>query len=136
MKESKFSVDITYQLPPKLDAWGHAGQIHQVVVNLVQNAFDAMADSEIRSLILSAEPCHQGVLVTLKDSGPGISETDAPNLFEPFFTTKPVGKGTGLGLSISYGIIAEHHGELSIINHEQGGALARLWLPGPGEDDA
>ncbi len=136
VKESKFAVDITYQLPPVLEAWGHAGQIHQVVVNLVQNAFDAMADSEIRSLILSAEPCHQGVLVTLKDSGPGISDADAPNLFEPFFTTKPVGKGTGLGLSISYGIVAEHHGELSITNHQQGGALARLWLPGPGENDA
>ena len=136
VKESKFDVQVEDTMPQKLLAWGHSGQIHQVIVNLIQNAFDAMATSDKKTIHLHAETCHNGVLLTLRDSGTGISDTDAPNLFEPFFTTKPVGKGTGLGLSISYGIIAEHHGELSISNHSEGGAIARLWLPGQDGDHA
>lgn len=129
MKETKFTVDIQDALPDPLNAYGHAGQIHQVVVNLIENAIDAMADSRVRQLCLSADVSEEGVTLVVSDTGPGISDHDAAQIFEPFYTTKPVGMGTGLGLSISYGIVSQHDGELSVDNWPEGGAVARLYLP-------
>ena len=129
MKETKFTVDIQDALPDPLNAYGHAGQIHQVVVNLIENAIDAMADSSVRQLYLSADVSEEGVALVVSDTGPGISDHDAAQIFEPFYTTKPVGMGTGLGLSISYGIVSQHDGELSVDNRPEGGAVARLYLP-------
>lgn len=129
MKETKFTVEIEDVLPDPLNAYGHAGQIHQVVVNLIENAIDAMADSSVRHLSLSADVSEEGVTLVVSDTGPGISDHDAAQIFEPFYTTKPVGMGTGLGLSISYGIVSQHDGELSVDNRPEGGAVARLYLP-------
>ena len=121
------------ELPASLDGFGHAGQIHQVVVNLIQNAVDAVREQASPCVILRAGIQGEGsngvLWLEVEDNGPGISPQDLPRVFEPFFTTKPPGQGTGLGLSISYGIVAEHGGSLSIINTESGGALARLALP-------
>lgn len=129
IKESKAPVEVLENIPQPLEAFGHSGQIHQVVVNLIQNAFDAMMESDEKRLSLKAELVDEMIIFEVHDSGPGISEADLSRLFEPFFTTKPVGMGTGLGLSISYSIVSEHGGELSIQNHPQGGTLARLVLP-------
>lgn len=129
IKESKAPVDVTEEIPEKLEAFGHSGQIHQVVVNLIQNAFDAMVDSDPKRLSLNAYKQKNNVIFEVHDSGPGITDEDFSRLFEPFFTTKPVGMGTGLGLSISYSIVSEHGGELVIKNHPKGGAFARLTLP-------
>lgn len=128
IKESKAPIDVVDKLSPELTAFGHSGQIHQVVVNLIQNAVDAMAESDEKRLQLTSEILQGKVCIEVRDSGPGIDEGHFSRLFDPFFTTKPVGQGTGLGLSISYGIVSEHGGELIIDNHPDGGVIARLVL--------
>ncbi|WP_415901605.1 ATP-binding protein [Neptuniibacter sp. QD29_5] len=129
IKESKQPVEVVDLIPSDLKAVGHSGQIHQVVVNLVQNAVDAMQGCEQQRLTLEAESFNDRVEFKVSDTGPGVCEVDLSRLFDPFFTTKPVGQGTGLGLSISYGIVSEHGGELRILNRDEGGAMAILVLP-------
>ncbi|WP_415896550.1 ATP-binding protein [Neptuniibacter sp. QD72_48] len=129
IKESKQPVEVVDLIPSDLKAVGHSGQIHQVVVNLVQNAVDAMQGCERQCLTLEAESFKDRVEFKVSDTGPGVCEDDLSRLFDPFFTTKPVGQGTGLGLSISYGIVSEHGGELRIFNRDEGGAMAVLVLP-------
>jgi two-component system sensor histidine kinase HupT/HoxJ len=146
VKESKVSIQIDLDLPDQLWAVGHAGQIHQVVVNLIQNAVDAMQQSAHPALIVkvfhSAKAPQEdqpdtalfgAVHLCIKDTGTGVDQANMDKLFDPFFTTKPVGQGTGLGLSISYGIVAQHHGVLTIKNrseHEgESGVEACLIIP-------
>jgi signal transduction histidine kinase len=100
----------------------YAGQINQVLMNLLSNAIDALEESnQDRSFeAIEHEPNQIWISTALKDSntvqiqiqdnGIGVPESLRSRLFDPFFTTKPVGKGTGLGLSISYQIITERHG--------------------------
>ena len=128
IKESKTPIDLVDNVPDDLTAFGHSGQIHQVVVNLIQNAVDAMEGCDPKRLELSTQQHDGKVIFEVRDSGSGIPDDFLSRLFDPFFTTKPVGQGTGLGLSISYGIVSEHGGELEILNHPEGGALARLTL--------
>ncbi|HEV6968840.1 sensor histidine kinase [Roseateles sp.] len=116
--------------PPRL-VRGNAGQLQQVVMNLLQNAVDATGEQasgepEVRILVDES-----GGLVHLRveDNGPGIPPEDLSRIFDPFFTTKPVGKGTGLGLSISYGIVEQHGGSLRASNLPGGGAQFEITLP-------
>jgi two-component system NtrC family sensor kinase len=69
------------------------------------------------------------LLITIRDTGPGIPAQVLPRIFEPFYTTKEVGKGIGLGLAIAYGIVQEHGGEIIATNHPDGGALFKIALP-------
>ncbi len=109
---------------------GSAGQLQQVVMNLLQNACDAAgSDGQTVRLDLACEGRGDRVRMTLRDNGPGIPDEYLSRIFEPFFTTKPVGKGTGLGLSISYGIVEQHGGTLTARNHPDGGAEFVLELP-------
>ncbi len=108
---------------------GSAGQLLQVLMNLIQNAADACAsrpDGRLR-IVLECE----GALLRLRctDNGPGIPPEHLPRVFDPFFTTKPVGKGTGLGLSISYGIVEQHGGRMAVAPAEGGGAEFVVELP-------
>lgn len=100
----------------------YAGQLNQVLMNLLANAIDALEESNRgRSFcdiaahsntiwIRTAQTEQNRVQITIADNGPGIPESVQSRLFDPFFTTKPVGKGTGLGLSISYQVVTEKHG--------------------------
>jgi len=108
---------------------GSAGQLQQVVMNLLQNGFDAVAHLDAPLIRVSLERVDGKACVTLRDNGPGIAPEHLLRIFDPFFTTKPVGKGTGLGLSISYGIVEQHGGRLSARNAEGGGAEFVLELP-------
>jgi two-component system sensor histidine kinase HupT/HoxJ len=130
------ALEVDYDLPASLRVFGHAGQIQQVLMNLVQNALDAMADMERPHLEICGGEEGGGVWLQVRDFGPGIAEADLVQIFDPFFTTKPVGSGTGLGLAISYGIVNEHGGRLEAHNHPQGGAVFRLDLPSvrPGDN--
>ena len=124
---AKFAVDI--DIPAGLACSGSSGQLQQVVMNLVQNACDAMArQAEPRLRVSGAVEGGMAVL-RFADNGPGIADEHLGRLFEPFFTTKPVGQGTGLGLSISYGIVDRHGGKLSAHNLPGGGAEFELSLP-------
>jgi C4-dicarboxylate-specific signal transduction histidine kinase len=105
----------------------------QVLVNLLINARDAMRDQAPadRWVELAALQSEDGrtVLVTLRDSGPGLSEDLQERVFEPFFTTKPIGEGTGLGLAIAYGTVRAAGGTIAIANHPAGGAVVTIVLP-------
>ena len=124
-------VDIA--LPARLVCRGHAGQMHQVVMNLVQNAIDATADLAEPRIGIRGGQKDDAVWFAVRDNGPGIAEEQLFKVFDPFFTTKPVGQGTGLGLSISYGIVSEHGGRLSARNRPEGGAELRVEIPARGK---
>jgi two-component system NtrC family sensor kinase len=87
-------------------------QMIQVLVNLVGNAFDAMAKGGVLKLQTRADAAT--LTLEVKDTGAGIPKENLHRLFEPFFTTKPMGKGTGLGLPVVYGIVKLHRGEITV----------------------
>ncbi|MGA0540969.1 sensor histidine kinase [Neotabrizicola sp. VNH66] len=120
--------DLRIEAPAPVMVRGRPGHIQQVVMNLVQNAVDAVAGRQgaLIRLTLMAE-AGRGVL-TVADNGPGIDEATAAMIFDPFFTTKPVGHGTGLGLSISLKIAEEHGGRLTLPPAAEGASF-RLDLP-------
>jgi len=121
-KGGRRSVSIDMDLPEELQVRGHSGQIHQVFVNLVQNAIDAMAETNHPTLTITADQDASTVLVIVRDNGPGLEIAVLDKIFEPFFTTKDVGEGTGLGLWISYDIVKEHGGNIVGGNVNEGGA--------------
>jgi len=89
-----------------------ADQIMQVLVNLINNAYEAMPYGGVLSIQTSDDKAH--VQFEITDTGIGISRENLSKLFEPFFTTKQLGKGTGLGLAIAYGIIKMHRGDIRV----------------------
>ena len=112
--------------PPETEVWVTGGHVRlqQVIVNLINNAFDAMEDQDPRVVTLEIS----GTSLQVRDTGPGIEDAAIANIFDPFFTTKPPGKGLGLGLSISYNIVSDFGGTLSAANHPGGGAVFRVTL--------
>ncbi|MEW6057664.1 MAG: response regulator [Bdellovibrionota bacterium] len=89
-------------------------QVSRVILNLLNNSFDAVASLPEKWIKIAAEKQADHVQVSITDSGKGIPEAIQSKLFQPFFTTKEIGKGTGLGLSISKGIIDSHGGSISV----------------------
>ncbi|MBI2218795.1 MAG: GAF domain-containing protein [Candidatus Rokubacteria bacterium] len=107
-------------------------RIQQVLLNLVQNAHQAMAHVPgPRVLTVRTGRRDAGAFVEVLDTGPGIPADVLPKIFDPFFTTKPPGEGSGLGLSVSYGIVTEHGGMLTAENRPEGGARFVIELPLP-----
>ena len=90
---------------------GNAIQLEQVLINIINNAKDAIRDSGTQGEVtIASEVSGRRILIRVTDNGGGIPEDVLPRIFEPFYTTKAVGKGTGLGGSISYGIVREMQG--------------------------
>ena len=105
--------------------------IEQVIVNLVKNAMEAMQilDQEDRRLTIETNVCQDsGVFVSVKDSGPGITDYEASKIFEPFYTTKP--EGMGMGLAIIRSIIDSHGGKLEVLTNGDNGTTFHFTLPG------
>ncbi len=92
--------------------FGDAEKLHQVFINLFNNAQHAMQDGG--KIIIQTGKTVQDVLVSVEDTGTGIADSIKNKVFDPFFTTKGVGKGTGLGLSVTYGIVQEHGGTIQV----------------------
>jgi two-component system, NtrC family, sensor histidine kinase HupT/HoxJ len=111
----------------RAEVLGRAGHVQQVVMNLVQNAVDALEGREGGMIRLLVRPEGGRAVLVVADNGPGVPEAERAMIFDPFFTTKPVGRGTGLGLSISHKIAEEHGGSLVLAEGE--GASFRLDLP-------
>ncbi|MGE5175223.1 MAG: ATP-binding protein, partial [Hyphomicrobiales bacterium] len=116
----------------RLDAarpWIHAdaGQMEQVVINLVVNARDAMPRGG--RLTIRTMEAEAGVALVVSDTGIGMDEAVRARAFEPFFTTKPVGEGTGLGLSTVYGIVKQSGGEIFLTSAPGSGALFTIYFP-------
>jgi signal transduction histidine kinase len=99
-------------IPDHLYLYCNATQISQVILNLLDNAFDAVEEQMEKWVQLTVEENGRTVRLTVRDSGKGIAPENRSKIMEPFFTTKEVGKGTGLGLSISKGIVESHGGRL------------------------
>ena len=94
---------------------GYRNQIAQVVLNLVNNSFDAIKKSDEKWIKIEAHSDGDFIYMKISDSGPKLSQEVISKLMTPFYTTKPLGKGTGIGLSISKMIAEEHQGKLEFI---------------------
>jgi PAS domain S-box-containing protein len=102
------------EVPADLALDCQATQISQVILNLLNNAFDAVQTLPEKWVRIGVSDLGARVEIRVSDSGTGISPEIAKKILEPFFTTKEVGKGTGLGLSISLGIVKSHGGDLRL----------------------
>ncbi len=130
-------IEIRTELDPDLpQIWGDADLIKQVVLNIVVNATQAIADQgqvvvRTRRIGPPADKpsAPQMVEIAVSDNGCGIPEANLQRIFDPFFTTKEVGKGTGLGLSVSYGIVKAHGGAIRVETKVGEGSTFRIQLP-------
>jgi len=139
------NIDLVLELDPDLPmTMADSDQIHQVFVNIITNAEQAMTEAHGRGRLLVKTQRSDDVIQTFfTDSGPGIQNTNLSNIiqntnlsniFDPFFTTKEVGKGTGLGLSICFGIVQEHGGQIYAKNNPDKGATFVVEIPVSSQD--
>ncbi len=122
-------LQLAVDLPP---LWADPHQLHQVVVNLLTNAHQALrAAAAPRRLTLATryDPARGLASLEVGDTGPGIPPELQARIFEPFFTTKPPGVGTGLGLPFCKGIIEGHGGSISVVSQPGQGTVFRVELP-------
>jgi C4-dicarboxylate-specific signal transduction histidine kinase/ActR/RegA family two-component response regulator len=111
---------------------GSETQLQNALLNLAINARDAMAEQGGTlsvAMTVRGKGNDSEVIVTMRDTGPGIPEDILPHVFEPFFTTKPMGKGTGLGLAGVYAAVQNHFGQIELSNHHDGGLEVEIRLP-------
>jgi CheY-like chemotaxis protein len=127
------NVEVKLDLADDLPAlWCDPHQLHQVLVNLITNADQAMHQTPPpRQLRLTTRfhPTEGRVSLEVADTGPGIPREIQSRVFEPFFTTKPSGQGTGLGLSLCHGIVENHGGTIRVTSPPGQGAVFRVELP-------
>ena len=112
--------------PPPLTTYD-SQQIGQVLINLLQNAIQAMPDGG--EINIQSSRNKDWVEISIQDTRVGISEENLSKVFDPFFTTKPEGEGTGLGLSVSYGIVAQHRGRIDVQSKVGEGSTFIIKLP-------
>ena len=112
----------------KLSFYCQQVQVSQVLVILINNSIDAIAELQTRWIKVDAQKQDDKVLITVIDSGQGIAVDLQNKIFDPFFTTKGVGRGTGLGLSLAAKIIKLHSGEL-LVGEKDGHTMFRIMLP-------
>jgi signal transduction histidine kinase/DNA-binding NarL/FixJ family response regulator len=120
-------------LPP---VKGDYAQLQQVLLNLLQNAEQAMQESGVGRIVTvrAARAAAGGVQLQVQDDGPGIPESVQSRIFDPFFTTKPAGKGTGLGLAIVSAFVRQHGGTIGVFSGAKGGTRFVVELPSAGEE--
>ena len=126
------NVHVQLDLDPVLPfVQGDAGQLQQVLVNLIGNARQAIEEQGKGGTIRvkTRRVADQRVLLEVSDDGPGIPQAIQARIFDPFFTTKPAGVGTGLGLAIVLGIVREHGGRLHLTSDLGQGSVFSIELP-------
>jgi signal transduction histidine kinase len=126
-------IELVYDLADgKPRARADAGQLAQVLLNLVANARTAMpAGGKLRIATRAdaSDPAAPRVALVVEDSGKGIAPEIRERIFEPFFTTKDDWSNVGLGLSVSYRIVEEHGGRIDVQSEPAHGATFTVWLP-------
>ena len=124
--DSRFaSITMQNHVPTYVDITVDPNQLHQVIINLMQNAADALPDGGV--VQIESSSTSGTVSINISDNGAGIADDAVQHLFEPFWTTKP--SGTGLGLAISYRIIEAHGGSLTVESPPAGGCRFVITLP-------
>jgi signal transduction histidine kinase len=122
------SIKLVSKLDPSLPSiQADEVQMSQVLVNLTTNAIHAMENGG--ELTIVTRKRKDGVSLTVRDTGHGMTNEVKKKIFEPFFTTKPVGQGTGLGLSVVQGIVTAHHGKITVTTAPGKGSKFELVLP-------
>ena len=125
-KDVQFSMELSNDIPLISCV---PDQIHQVLVNLLLNAVDAMEKEENPKIRIETQPVNNATRLTVSDNGEGIKEEHQSRIFEPFYTTKEVGSGTGLGLSVSHGIINKIGGSINVESTYGKGTTFIIQLP-------
>ncbi|MDR3435190.1 ATP-binding protein [Telmatospirillum sp.] len=128
-RSGKQLINLEDHLPKELMVEGIEGPLHQVFVNLIQNAVDAMKSVPHPLITLSGRRLGLQVVIVVRDNGSGIPADNLSKVFEPFFSTKGIGSGTGLGLWVSWSIIRDHGGRIEVANSPDGGAAFTIILP-------
>jgi len=125
---AKAAVEVVRVLEPDLpETYADASQLHQVLVNLVVNAVQAMPKGG--TLTIETRAVSSSVLLIVKDTGVGMTDEVKRNVFNPFFTTKQVSEGTGLGLAVVHGIVASHGGMIRFASEVGRGTCFEMQLP-------
>jgi signal transduction histidine kinase len=131
---AKAAIEIKRELDPNLpEIYADASQLHQVLVNLIVNAIQAMRDHG--TVTLRTRSGNESVYLSVSDTGAGMSDEVKCNIFTPFFTTKDVNEGTGLGLAVVHGIIASHNGKIEVRSEIGKGSTFEIELPVDGYEN-
>lgn len=136
------NINFTVNTPDPISIMGNPTQLHQVIVNIINNAVDAMDGEGTVTFTLDRVLSGDELLeqfpkilevnyyrMTITDTGHGMDQTTMARIFEPFYTTKEVGKGTGLGLATVHAIIEEHEGEITVESQLGHGTTFTILLP-------
>jgi two-component system NtrC family sensor kinase len=136
-KEAAYrNIELAVQLDEKLPVIASdRGQLQQVFLNIVNNAFAAVADQEGKISVTTGALGQDNVAISIQDNGCGMAEDTLKHIFEPFFTTKK-GAGTGLGLSITYGIVKRLGGDIAVQSRPGQGTVFSIFLPQTAPDGA
>jgi signal transduction histidine kinase len=130
LKQKLESIEVRREYRPgELLAEVYASELNQVWTNLIDNAADALADTDGATITLRTEADDAWVTVEVEDNGPGIPPDTIDRIFDAFFTTKAPGAGTGLGLDISHGIVVDTHGGEITVTSEPGRTVFRVVVP-------
>jgi signal transduction histidine kinase len=122
------NVSIQYSPPRKLPStYALPGQVQQLFINLLLNAFDAMPDGG--TLGIRAQRRVRKIVVSIEDTGGGIAPEVGRRVFEPFFTTKEPGQGAGLGLAVCYNVVEKHGGRIEFDSRPGGGTIFTVEFP-------
>ena len=123
----KDGIEIVKQYTEDIIITADPNQMKQVITNLTINAIQAMKNGG--KLIISTKKGSEKSILSIEDTGIGISGENISKTFMPFFTTKDVGEGTGLGLSVVYGIIQNHNGDIKVSSEPGKGTIFEICLP-------
>jgi len=126
----KVQIDLELGELPLVECY--PGKVNQVLMNILTNAIQATlarTDGLQPHVTITSSVVDDHVKISIKDNGIGMTEDVKARMFDPFFTTKPVGEGTGLGLAIVYGIVQDHHGQITAESQVGVGSELKLLLP-------
>lgn len=131
---AKAGIEVVRQLDPELpEIYADGSQLHQVLVNLVVNAVQAMRDGG--KLTIETRRGDGSAFLAVSDTGTGMTDAVQRNIFTPFFTTKDVNEGTGLGLAVVHGIVASHGGRIDVHSVLGKGSRFQIEFPVAGNSE-